>query len=66
MNDKEERQHILGFKFDKTTNEYVRHWKKEYCFNTTNLEGIGVYTWENDHNEQEYENMNWYFKLSKC
>ena len=36
---------------------------RAYCFNTTNLTKIGVKLWDED---DEWEQINWYFRLEKC
>ena len=54
---------ILGLMLNSTTGLYSYDELRSYCFNTTSLHGIGVELWEED---DDWEMINWYFKLEKC
>jgi len=48
---------------DSATGLYDYQKYHDYCFNTTSLHGIGVEEWFED---DDWEMVNWYFKLEKC
>ena len=61
--DQKKLENILGLKLDSKTNEYSYDFYLGYCFNTSKLLGIGVELWEEDN---DWEPLNWYFKLEYC
>ena len=56
-------KNISGFVFNPETNNYEYDRLKNFCFNTTELHQMGVHFWKDD---DDYEQVNWYMKLSKC